>query len=218
VRGAPAIVGIAAALSGGFAGCECEDARDRESTPSTAAALPAAEPIGPLIPGWFCTGAGEAIDPPKGAYRAGPWVLMKRPNWEDPEEGLARFLNLPGVRDIPQEGAEMYVHRLSGTAAFGVLSAKVHEFPEGTTFDAAGAQKAFDDVAANPRAILIGAKAITWGGRPAVEGTVKSPAGVVHHLILPTEGRRALDVIFVAPEGHYHRYLAEACQAAAAAK
>jgi len=159
------------------------------------------------------------VEAPKDGYRAGALAVLTRPNWDDPEEGMARFLNLPGVRDVAQDGAFMVMHRLPGSPTYAVISAKTHEFPPGTTFDAAGAQKAFDEVAASPRAVLLGpARALTWGGRPAVEGAVKSPLGVVHHMILPTEGLAALDVIFVAPEADYHRYLAEACELVAVVK
>jgi hypothetical protein len=214
--------GVAAAASLGFGGCRCEE---RTQAPPLPPPLPiAAEPAGPPIPGLLCLGEGERIDPPAGALRVGPVLLREIPHWVNPPEGASRRLLMPGVNEISMASPEVRLlhHLLPGSDQYGVLQAKVHEFPGGSTFDAPGARAIFDVVAANPTVLLLETRALTWAGRPAVEGAIAVPfAGrrtLVHHLIVQTEGTRGLVVTFVAPEDQYHRYLAETCDAVAAVK
>jgi len=202
-------------------GCRCEEAPPATPPPVEESI---AEPTGPAIAGWYCEGDGEAAPAPKDAFRIGPTWARRGPHWEDPPDDSARFLNVPGVRDLARradDGAWLVRHQIPG-GRYLVLTAKAHAFPPGAGFDAATAQKAFDEVAANPRTALIGARARAWGGRPAVEGVVSTPYPegnvVIHHMIVQTDGQNGAVMTFIAPESQYHRYLSEACAALVVAK
>jgi hypothetical protein len=235
----PRVAGLALVAGVSFGGCTCEARHDptpalpaAAATANAAAEEPASDPAGPPVTGFFCPGRGEVADASPGDYRAGPWAVRKLPHWQDPPDESARFINVPGVRDVARSADQAFmVRRRLPTDHYMVLTAKVHEFPPGTTFDEQGRRHAFDDVGASPHALLYGTRAITWAGRPAVEGTVAAvyPAGpkvVVHHLILPFEdakaeakaGPKALVVTYLGTEDHFHRFFAEACDAAVAVK
>jgi hypothetical protein len=215
-------------------GCNCEGtSATPPATPPTVQAPanapgveePAAPPAGAAVKGIYCPGPGRELDTvPPSAYRAGRWAVLKLPHWTDPPDESSRFLNVPGVRDVARAADEAFmVRRRLPDDHYMVLTAKTHEFPAGTTFDAAGRQKAFDEVAANPHAMFLGAKAITWGGRPAVEGMVSAVySGTanmrVHHIILPIEGTTALVVTYVGTEDQFAAFFAEACDAVVAVK
>ncbi len=213
-------LGISAiAVGGAVGGCHCEEAAAPPPAPNAAAEEAVADPIKPEVPGWWCPGDGEQVAPPAGAFRVGGTWARKGPHWEDPPDESARFINIPGVRDLARrsdDNAWLVRHKIPGDR-YVVLTAKAHAFPPGTTFDAAGAQKAFDDVAANPHTALVGARYRTWAGKPAVEGVVRTPYPdgnvVVHHLIIPTEGVNGMVMTYIAPEAQYHRFLGEACDA-----
>ncbi|MSP62994.1 MAG: hypothetical protein EXR72_22190 [Myxococcales bacterium] len=227
-RAAPLVLGVLV-LAAGFAGCRCEEREVEPPVPaaaggSTASSVPlatvAADPTGPRLKGYLCPGPGQRGEAAAGAYRYGPWVVRKSVHWEDPPDDSARFINVPGVRDIRREADVAFLaRRLLPDGRYAVLTAKPMEFPDAVRFDDdKGAQLAFDEVAANPNAMLFGVKRITWAGRPAIEGGVAGvyPNGTrtfVHHLILPTEAHKALVVTYLADEAEFPRFFAEACDA-----
>jgi hypothetical protein len=219
---------VTALCAGAFVGCTCETVTPPPPKPANAAVdeKPAAPPAGPEIPGIYCTGEGVVAPAAPGAFHVGPVVASKLPNWDDPPDESARFLVVPGVNDTArsvEDGAWMVRHKIPNSERMLVLTAKPHHFPDGSTFDAAGMRKVFDEVAANPRTALIGTRALTWGGRPAVEGTVSTPYPdgtnlVVHHLIVQSEKTDAMVMTYVAPDPWFHKYLGEACAAVTVAK
>lgn len=221
------VAGLALALGVTFGGCTCESRKESptETAPAPLASVDTvAEPTGPLVKGFLCPGPGAVKDPPASSYHFAPWAVEKLPHWEEPTDESSRFINVAGVRDIARaaDQAWMVRHRIPDDK-FVVLTAKTHQFPPGTTFDEKGKQKAFDEVGASPHAMLLGVRAITWGGRPAVEGAVAAvpesgERTLVHHLILPLEGENALVVTYLGFESQFHRYFAEACDAVSAAK
>ncbi len=212
-----------------FGGCTCSQRPPAPPTPPAASSAPVEEPASPPtkpeVKDAWCPTQGAVVDSvPANAYRGGRWAVLALPHWQEPPDDSQRFVNVPGIRDIARAADQAFmVRRRLPDDHYVVLTAKVHDFPAGTTFDEAGKQKAFDEVAANPHAAFLGAKVVQWGGQPAIEGAVKAvykggPDVVVHHLILPIEGSKALVVTFFGRDDNYGRFLAEACDSVVAVK